>query len=50
MLYNLLKKRIVNKTYTDKEEMQVMLDLYFFGNRITAEQYEDLTDLLQKEI
>ena len=50
MLYNLLKKRITNKTYTSIEDMQVMLDLYFFGNRITAEQYEELVNLLQKEM
>ncbi len=46
MLYNLLKKRITNKTYTSVEDMQVMLDLYFFGGRITADQYEELTNLL----
>ena len=47
MVYTLLKKRIENKTYTDVEEMQVMLDLYFFKHRINESQYNELTDMLQ---
>lgn len=36
-VYTLLKKRIERQSYESKEDMQVMLDLYFFNNRITAE-------------
>lgn len=33
-----------------QEEMQVMLDVFYAGNRITTEQYQELTALLiQKE-
>ena len=48
-VYGLLKKKIERKNYTSKEEMQKMLDLYFFNNRITAEQYEELTVLLEEQ-
>lgn len=47
-MYSLLKKRIEAETYDDKESMQVMLDKYYFANRITAENYEELTELLKK--
>ena len=48
-VYILLKKKIERKTYNSKEEMQHMLDLYYFNNRITAEQYEELTALLASQ-
>lgn len=49
IVYSLLKKRIERQTYTSKEEMQVMLDLYYFNNRITADQYDELTKLLSEQ-
>lgn len=49
MIYPLLKSKITRKTYTSKEEMQNMLDLYFFNERITAEQYDELTKLLKSQ-
>lgn len=49
IVYSLLKKRIERQTYASKEEMQVMLDLYYFNNRITADQYDELTKLLLEQ-
>ena len=48
MIYELLKKRIKNKTSSVVEEMQEMLDLYFFKNRITKNQYSELSDMLKE--
>jgi hypothetical protein len=49
MVYPLLKNKITRKTYTSKEEMQTMLDLYYFKGRITAEQYDELSNLLEEK-
>ena len=49
MIYELLKKRIVNKTYSVMEEMQEMLDLYYFKEKKRKNQYLELTDLLQAQ-
>lgn len=48
-VYTLLKNRIIRQTYTSKEEMQVMLDKYYFANRITGDQYDELTTLLEEQ-
>lgn len=45
-MYELLKKRIERKTYNSKEEMQTMLDKYYFARRITSAEYDELTKLL----
>ena len=45
-MYTLLKRKIERKSYKTKEDMQVMLDLYFFNERITAEQYDELSKVL----
>lgn len=45
-MYSLLKKKIERKNYTSKEQMQEMLDTYYFVERITTEQYQELTVLL----
>ena len=44
----LLKKRIIRNTYNTKEEMREMLEIYNLAGRITAEQYNELTELLDK--
>ena len=49
MVYPLLKNRITRKTYTSKEEMQTMLYLYYSKGRITAEQYDELSNLLESQ-
>ena len=40
MIYPLLKKRIQRESYSNKEDMQQMLDTYYFVGRITDEQYK----------
>ena len=47
-VYILLKRRIEKKTYPSKEEMQEMLDTYYFVGRITTEQYKELTEMLKE--
>ena len=34
--------------HPSKEEMQEMLDTYYFVGRITAEQYKELTEMLRE--
>ena len=48
-MYDLLRKRIQRKTYKTKEEMQKMLDLYFYNDRITGEEYDELSNLLEEK-
>ena len=49
MIYPLLKNKITRKTYASKEKMQIMLDLYYSKERITAEQYDELSNLLESQ-
>ena len=49
MTYNLCKRVIEAKTYKDKEDMQFKLDVFFMGNRITATEYDELTELLARQ-
>ena len=46
MAYIYCKKVIENGTYGTKEEMQLKLDVFLLNNRITQEQYNELTNLL----
>lgn len=46
MLYKLLKKMITNHNYNTAEEMQRKLDVFYATNRLTEEQYTELTELL----
>lgn len=49
MTYTYCKKVIENTTYTSqaqKDEMQIKLDVFLLNNRITQEQYNELTVLL----
>lgn len=48
-MYTLLKSKIERKSYKSKEDMQIMLDLYFFNDRITFEQYKELSKLLAEQ-
>ena len=44
--YILCKRVIERKTYTSKEDMQLRLDVFFTGGRLTSEEYTELSDLL----
>lgn len=46
MTYIFCKKIIQNETYGTKEEMQLKLDVFLLNNRLTQEEYEELTNLL----
>ena len=45
MIYTLLKRMIVTGNY-EKDDMQNKLDVFFAVNRITEEQYLELTELI----
>ncbi len=44
--YTLCKTVIENGAYGTKEEMLIKLDVFLLNNRITQEQYNELTALL----
>ena len=44
--YTLCKTVIERGGYKSKEDMQMKLDAFFAGNRITSAEYEELTQLL----
>ena len=48
-MYNLLKLMIEQKNYSTKEDLQHKIDVFYAVNRITEEQYLELTSLLNKE-
>lgn len=48
MAYALLKNKINRGQYnSDQTSMQEMLDIFAIGERITTEQYQELTALLK---
>lgn len=47
MTYTLLKNKINKEQYNTQAEMQDMLDVFLIGERITTEQYQELTALLK---
>jgi hypothetical protein len=46
MTYIICKQVIANGTYGTKEDMQIKLDVFLLNNRITQDQYNELTALL----
>lgn len=48
MIYRLLKRMITTGNY-EKEDMQNKLDVFFAVNRITEEQYLELTELINSK-
>ena len=48
-MYDLLKRKIERQSYKSKEDMQIMLDTYYFAERITTEEYRELTTLLAQQ-
>ena len=48
-MYDLLRKRIQRKLTKLKKKCKKMLDLYFYNDRITGEEYEELTNLLEEK-
>ena len=48
MIYRLLKRMITTGNY-EKEDTQNKLDIFFAVNRITEEQYLELTELINSK-
>ena len=48
MLFDTLKRAIIRKNYTSKEEMANKLSLLYSAEKITVEQYMELTFLLEE--
>lgn len=48
LTHKLCKLKIKKKQYENKEKMQEMLDVFLIGERITIEEYQELTLLLNQ--
>lgn len=46
-MYNSMKRLISRKFYKTADEAQNKLDVFFAVNRLTDEQYTELTELVQ---
>lgn len=46
LTYKACKSQIERKSYTSKEDMQQKLDIFLVGDRITQDQYNELTSAL----
>lgn len=46
LTYTLCKAKIEKKQYQSAEQMQEMLDVFYAGERITTDEYQELTMLL----
>lgn len=47
MTFKLCKNRIEKNLYESQEEMQFMLDVFYAGSRINADEYQELTSILE---
>lgn len=46
LTYKACKLQIEKNTNIDKEDMQQKLDIFLIGNRVTQDEYTELTNLL----
>lgn len=46
-MYNSMKRLITRKFYKNADEAQNKLDVFYAVNRLTDEQYTELTELVQ---
>ena len=49
IVYKMCKNKINMGMYETQEDMQLMLDVFFAGERITVEHYKELTQLLKSK-
>lgn len=49
LTYRLCKAKIEKKQYETFEQMQEMLDVFYAGERITTDEYQELTALLASQ-
>lgn len=47
-MYNIMKRLIEKKFYKTAEEAQNKLDVFYACNRLTDEQYTELTTLIEE--
>ena len=47
-MYNAMKKLIQRKFYSTAEEAQEKIDVFFAVNRLTSEQYAELSALIEE--
>lgn len=47
--FKLCKNKIEKNMYQTQEDMQLMLDVFFAGERIGADEYQELSDLLKSK-
>lgn len=47
-MFNIMKNLISRKYYETKEEAQEKVDVFFARKRITADEYFELTDLIEE--
>ncbi len=48
-LYDTLKRAILRKNYTTKEQLQEQISILYAGEKITPQQYMELMELFWKE-
>lgn len=49
MTYKICKNKIEKGMYETQEAMQIMLDVFYAGERINQVEYEELTALLKSK-
>ncbi len=49
IVYQMCKNKINRGMYETQEYMQLMIDVFFAGERITVEHYQELTQLLKSK-
>ena len=49
LTYKAAKSSIERQSYTSKEDMQTMLDVFLVNNRLTLDEYNELTTTLNKD-
>ena len=50
LTYRLCKSKIEKKQYESVEKMQEMLDVFYAGERLSTDEYQDLTALLNSQV
>ena len=48
-IYDTLKRAILRKNYTTKEQLQEQISILYAGEKITPQQYMELMELFWKE-
>ena len=49
LTYKAAKSSIERKSYKSKEDMQTMLDVFLINNRLSQDEYNELTGVLTEQ-